>query len=135
MAYPNEKSSAELQGGQPLNQTATYDSAEKGGTSDDIPSNALMSPSGAAGMAHKSELTNVDEASRGADLLMRDEILARNVASGRWKLDVRVVPALMLLWLANFIAPSNAGNARIAVSCSFIFSLRLLLTVTFVPGP
>lgn len=31
-----------------------------------------------------------------------------------WKLDTHVLPALALLWLANFIDRSNIGNARIA---------------------
>ncbi|KAA1466484.1 MFS transporter [Dentipellis sp. KUC8613] len=31
-----------------------------------------------------------------------------------WKLDLRILPPLALLWLANFIDRSNVGNARIA---------------------
>ncbi|KIY71431.1 MFS general substrate transporter [Cylindrobasidium torrendii FP15055 ss-10] len=31
-----------------------------------------------------------------------------------WKLDIHILPAIALLWLANFIDRSNIGNARIA---------------------
>ncbi|TFY72976.1 hypothetical protein EVG20_g18 [Dentipellis fragilis] len=31
-----------------------------------------------------------------------------------WKLDIRILPPLALLWLANFIDRTNVGNARIA---------------------
>ncbi|KAI0702850.1 MFS general substrate transporter [Cytidiella melzeri] len=41
----------------------------------------------------------------------RDKALTRKVL---WKLDLRVLPALALLWLANFIDRSNVGNAKIA---------------------
>ncbi|KAI0770830.1 MFS general substrate transporter [Irpex lacteus] len=41
----------------------------------------------------------------------KSKLLTRKVL---WKLDIHVLPALALLWLANFIDRSNIGNAKIA---------------------
>ncbi|KAI0347208.1 MFS general substrate transporter [Trametopsis cervina] len=41
----------------------------------------------------------------------KNKALTRKVL---WKLDLHILPALALLWLANFIDRSNVGNAKIA---------------------
>lgn len=56
------------------------------------------------------ELRNVDQAARKQQALWRDPVFARTARSARFKLDMHVIPALLLLWLANFIDRSNAGN-------------------------
>lgn len=55
-----------------------------------------------------------DKASLAHDALYNDPEKAKLLKSGTRKLDWTVVPPLLLMWLANFIDRSNAGNARIA---------------------
>lgn len=55
-----------------------------------------------------------DQASLAHDALYNDPEKAKLLKSGTRKLDWTVVPPLLLMWLANFIDRSNAGNARIA---------------------
>ena len=55
-----------------------------------------------------------DEAALAHDALYKDDEKAKLLKSGTRKLDWVIVPPLLLMWLANFVDRSNAGNARIA---------------------
>lgn len=82
----------------------TQDADIKGDTDGDIVSSAYQ----------RTHYTHADEAAIATDELLQDQETAKHLKSGTRKLDWMVVPALLLMWLANFVDRSNAGNARIA---------------------
>ncbi|KAF8469445.1 MFS general substrate transporter [Gautieria morchelliformis] len=53
---------------------------------------------------------------RGSDIQSYDDTTRNRIMTKRvlWKMDLHVLPALALLWLANFLDRTNVGNAAIA---------------------
>ncbi len=94
--------------GDVLGQTVSYDGGEKG---EATLTNVV---SGVPSVAVHGHQLNVDDGALKLQALMDEPDFRRDVNRARRKMDWRVTPALMLLWLANFIDRSNVGNAKIA---------------------
>lgn len=52
---------------------------------------------------HHPQYTHADQAALATDELLQDAETAKHLKSGTRKLDWMVVPALLLMWLANFV--------------------------------
>lgn len=52
---------------------------------------------------HHPQYTHADRAALATDELLQDAEMAKHLKSGTRKLDWMVVPALLLMWLANFV--------------------------------